>query len=61
MKMLIFFSSDPFYNQHIHLPPLGAPTPPEIRNNLKFYLFFKDTLGAIDRTHINATASAELC
>ena len=60
MKMLVFFSSDPFYNQYIHLPPLGAPTPPKIQNNPKFYPFFKDALGAINGTHINATTSAEL-
>ena len=60
MKMLVFFSLDPFYNQYIHLPPLGAPTPPKIQNNPKFYPFFKDALGAINGTHINATTSAEL-
>jgi hypothetical protein len=49
----IFFSLAPFYNQYVHLPPLGAPTPPEILNNPKYYPFFKDALGAIDRTHIN--------
>src|SRR5271156_1230781 len=58
--MLIFFSSPPFYTQYVHLPPVGAPTPPIIRNNPKYYPFFKDALGAIDGTHINCSASAEM-
>jgi len=59
-KMLVFFSSPLFYTQHVHLPPIGAPTPPEIQNNPKFYPFFKDALGAIDGTHINCSATAEM-
>jgi hypothetical protein len=39
---------------------MGAPTSPEIQNNPKFYPFFKDTLGAIDGTHINCSATAEM-
>jgi len=58
--MLVFFSSPPFYIQHIHLPPIGAPVPPEIQNNPKFYPFFKDALSAIDGTHINCSATAEI-
>ena len=60
MKMLVFFSSAPFYNQYVHLPPIGAPTPPEIQKNPKFFPFFKDALGAIDGTHINCNATAEM-
>jgi hypothetical protein len=51
--MLYFFSSFPFYNDHVKLPHIDAPTPPEISGNTKFYPFFKDALGAIDGTHIN--------
>jgi hypothetical protein len=58
--MLIFFSSPPFYTQYVHLPPVGIPTPPIILNNPKFYPFFKDALGAMDGTHINCSASAEM-
>ena len=58
--MLVFFSLAPFYNQYVHLPPVDAPTPPEIRNNPKFYPFFKDALGAIDGTHINCSATEEM-
>jgi hypothetical protein len=58
--MLTFFSSPPFYTQYVHLPPVGTPTPPIIRNNPKYYPFFKDALGAIDGTHINCSATAEM-
>jgi len=59
LKMLTFFSSSPFYNDHVKLPRVDAPIPPEIRNNPKFYPFFQDALGAIDGTHINCCPSAE--
>ena len=58
--MLIFFSSAPFYTQYVHLPPIDAPTPPEILNNPKYFPFFKDALGAIDGTHINCSATAAM-
>ena len=58
--MLVFFSSAPFYNEYVHLPPVGVPTPPEIQNNPKFYPFFEDALGTIDGTHINCSAMAEM-
>ena len=59
--MPIFFSSPLFYTQYVHLPPDGTPTPPIILNNSKYYPFFKNALGAIDGTHINCSASAEMC
>jgi len=43
----------PFYNRYVKLPPKDQ-TPPEIQDNPKLYLFFKDCCGAIDGTHINA-------
>jgi hypothetical protein len=58
LKMLFFFSSAPFYNDYVKLPHIHAPTPPEIRNNPKFYPFFQGALGAIDGTHINCCPSA---
>jgi hypothetical protein len=57
LKMLLFFSSAPFYNDHVKLPCADAPIPPEIQNNPKLYPFFKDTLCAIDGTHINCCPS----
>ena len=35
-------------------------TPPIILNDPKYYPFFKDALGAINGTHINCNASAEM-
>ena len=58
--MLVFFSSAPFYTHLVKLPPIDAPIPPEIQENPKYYPFFKDALGAIDGTHINCSASAEM-
>ena len=55
--MLQFFSSPPFYSDHVQLPKEDSPVPPEIQNNPKFYPFFKDALGAIDGTHINCCLS----
>ena len=59
--MLVFFSLAPFYSEYVHLPLVGAPTPPEIQSNSKFYSFFKDALGTINGTHINFSATAEMC
>jgi hypothetical protein len=58
LKILTFFSSPPFYNDHVKLPPADMPTPPEIQNNPKFHPFFQDVLGTIDGTHINCCPSA---
>jgi hypothetical protein len=58
ITMLVAFSSDPFFNKHVQLPHDHQPVPPKIRDNPKFFPFFKDTLGAIDGTHINCTTSA---
>jgi hypothetical protein len=59
--MLKFCSSPPCYDQYVHLPSANAPMPPYILNNPKFYPFFKNALGAIDGTHINCMATAEMC
>lgn len=58
-QMLKFFSSPPFYTDYVRLPDVNDPIPPEIRQNPKFFPFFKDALGAIDGTHINCTPTAE--
>jgi len=55
--MLHFFSSPPFYNDYVQLPHEDPPEPHEIQSDLKFYLFFKNALGAIDGTHINCCPS----
>ena len=56
VTMLIYFSSAPFYTDNVHLPHNHFPVPPEIQENPKFFPFFKDTLGAVDDTHINCNA-----
>jgi hypothetical protein len=51
--MLHFFSSSPFYIDHVKLPHIDVLIPSEISNNTKFHPFFRDTLGVINGTHIN--------
>ena len=41
------------YRLVIRLP--DESTPSEIRNNLRFYPYFKDCIGALDGTHIRAS------
>ncbi|XP_026408094.1 uncharacterized protein LOC113303285 [Papaver somniferum] len=41
------------------LQPAGPCTPDEIRDNLRFYPYFKNCVGAIDGTHIPAMVSEE--
>ena len=52
--MLFIFSLHPFYTNHVHLPTAGHPVPPEIRENTKFWPYFKDALGALDGSHIHS-------
>jgi hypothetical protein len=56
-EILFALSSPPFYTKYIYLPSDTTPIPDEIQDNLKFNPFFKDTLGAIDGTHINCCPS----
>src|ERR1700720_1474411 len=58
LKMLVFFSSPLFNTDLVKLPCADLPVPPEIKNNPKLCLFFKDALGALDGTHINCCLSA---
>lgn len=51
--MIIF---RPFYLRYVKLPS-GHSVPSEIRNDPTLYPFFKDCLGAIDGTHIQAFVS----
>jgi hypothetical protein len=58
-EMLMFFSSPPFYTDNVRLPNTETPLSPKIRDNPKFYPFFKDAIGALDGTHINSYVTAE--
>ncbi len=57
-KILEIFSSPPFYTTYVRLPTTQDPTPPEIRNNPKFWPFLKGALGAIDGSHIHLAPPA---
>lgn len=57
-KLLSIFSSGPFYNSFVRLPTAHDPVPPQIRNNPKFWPFFKNCLSALDGTHIRCSPPA---
>jgi DDE superfamily endonuclease len=57
-KMLDAFSSPPFYTKYVRLPSANDPVPPRIRNNPKFWPFFKGALGALDGSHISSSPPA---
>ena len=58
--MLTIFSSPPFYTTYVRLPTAQDPTPPEIRDNSKYWPFLRDALGALDGSHIhNAPPASE--
>ncbi|GLB38366.1 putative nuclease activity [Lyophyllum shimeji] len=52
-RVLDLLISPQFYSRYVKLPS-EEHTPPEIQKNPIFYPFFKDCLGAIDGTHIDA-------
>jgi hypothetical protein len=56
--MLVIFSSPPFYSKYVHLPLDVGSIPQKIRKNPKFWPFFKDTIGALDGSHIHAAPPA---
>jgi hypothetical protein len=57
-RMLIAFSSSPFYTKYVSQPKVTDICPPKISHNLRFYLYFANVLGTIDGTHITCTPSA---
>ena len=56
--MLFIFSAPPFYTTHVCLPTEGDPPPFEIKNNPKFWPFFKDAIGVLDGSHIHSSPPA---
>jgi hypothetical protein len=54
--MLNIFSSPPFYMQYVSLPDPDE-VPPEIKENPKWFPFFKDVIGALDGTHVRCTST----
>ena len=55
--MLVIFSSAPFYSAYVHAPS-GEVISSKIRNNPKYWPYFKDAVGAIDGSHIVAAPPA---
>lgn len=51
-KMVVIFSSDPFFSRYVHLPSPYETSPHPFQQNRKLWPFFKDALGAIDGSHI---------
>lgn len=51
-KMVVIFSSPPFYTRHVRLPTPSDALSSSFKENPRFYPFFKDALGAIDGTQI---------
>jgi hypothetical protein len=52
--MLFIFLSHPFYTKHVHLPTADDPPSPMIHEKPKLWPYFKDTLGALDGSHIHS-------
>ena len=59
-KMVMIFSSPPFYTAHVRQPVASDPIPPQIHNNSKFFPFFKDAVCAIDGSHIHSAPPASV-
>ncbi|KIJ63750.1 hypothetical protein HYDPIDRAFT_54704, partial [Hydnomerulius pinastri MD-312] len=58
-KMLVIFSTQPFYTTYVQ-SPTSEHVSRKIRNNPKFWPFFKDAIGAIDGSHIHISPPANL-
>ncbi|KIK21678.1 hypothetical protein PISMIDRAFT_80367, partial [Pisolithus microcarpus 441] len=57
-RMVDAFSQGPLYTTHVHLPRADLLTANRIVDNPKFFLYFKDAIGAINSTHIACVPSA---
>jgi hypothetical protein len=51
--MVHIFSAHPFYTENVQLPRYNDPVSSQIRNNTKFWPYFKNALGALDGSHIH--------
>jgi hypothetical protein len=56
--ILFIFSSSPFYAKYVRLPTADDAVSPKIRQNTKFWPYFKDALGALDGSHIHSSPPA---
>ena len=53
--MLFIFLSSPFYTKYVCLSTADDAVSPKIRQNPKFWPYFKDVLGALDGSHIHSS------
>ena len=53
-----FIEFTPFYTKHVRLPGKDDPVSTQIRNNPKFWPYFKNALGALDGSHIHSAPPA---
>jgi len=56
-KMVIIFSSAPFYTSYVHMPAPDADQT-EMHNNPRFFPYFKNVIGALDGSHIHAAPAS---
>ncbi|KIO08077.1 hypothetical protein M404DRAFT_99489, partial [Pisolithus tinctorius Marx 270] len=62
-KMVTIFASEPFYSKHVS-PPFASSTTtvhPKIMWSHRFWLYFKDAIGAIDGSHIPTSPPLHDC
>ena len=57
--MLDIFSSPPFYTDFVHLPKINTPVSKYIKDDPKFYPFFRGAIGALDGTHFDCSGTPE--
>jgi hypothetical protein len=58
--MAFVFSKAPFYTKYVRQPTAHDPPPAYIRDNEKFWPFFKGAVGAIDGSHIHLSAPSSM-
>jgi len=59
-RVLKMLTSPSVYSTYIKLPDANTPVPAEIRDSQHLYPFLKDAMGAIDGTHIHASAPSAI-
>src|SRR5262249_49256231 len=57
-KMVIIFATQPFYTEFVQQPTSQDPIPSQICNNPKYFPYFKDSIGALDGSHIHSAPAA---
>ena len=57
-KILYIFSTLPFYMTYVYLPMADDPPLHRLCKNPKFWPYFKDTIGALDRSHTHSAPPA---